>query len=57
MSGTLFCVRGDAMKKVLLGIAFAGLIVATLFKEDHYDAIRHEFYQVWDTIEEMRAGK
>lgn len=21
---------------------------------DHYEAIRHEFYQVWDSIEELR---
>ena len=45
------------MKKVLLGIAIAGLVASIVFKEDHYDAIRHEFYQVWDTIEEMRGDK
>ena len=45
------------MKKFLLGVAIVGLVVATVFKEDHYDAIRHEFYQVWDSIDELRGGK
>ena len=45
------------MKNVLLGIAIAWLVIATLFREDHYDAIRHEFYQVWDSIEEMRGSE
>ena len=45
------------MKKVLLGVAVVGLLVSVLSREDHYDAIRHEFYQVWDTIEEMRGKK
>ena len=25
-------------------------VVVLLMKPDHYDAIRHEFYQVWDSI-------
>lgn len=45
------------MKNVLLGVAIIGLIVSVLTKEDHYDAIRHEFYQVWDTIDELRGGE
>ena len=43
------------MKRVLFWAAIAIAFAALLFKDDHYDAIRHEFYQVWDTIDEMRA--
>lgn len=25
-------------------------VIAILLKPDHYKAIRHEFYQVWDAI-------
>ena len=45
------------MKRVLLGMAVAIVLGALLFKGDHYDAIRHEFYQVWDSLEELRAEK
>ena len=31
------------------------LIAIEVFRKDHYEAIRHEFYQVWETIEEMRG--
>ena len=45
------------MKRLLLGMAVAFALGALLFREDHYDAIRHEFYQVWDSLEELRAEK
>lgn len=31
--------------------------VAALLKPNHYKAIQHEFYQVWDSIDEMRGAK
>ena len=40
--------------KVINLLLAAGIIV-TLLKLDHYKAIRHEFYQVWDTINLMRG--
>ena len=44
------------MEKVLLTAALVGLAVWVV-ANDHYKAIRHEFYQVWDSIEELRGGK
>ena len=44
------------MEKVLFTAALAGLAVWFIVN-DHYKAIRHEFYQVWDSIEELRGGK
>lgn len=44
------------MEKVLLTAALVGLAVYVI-AHDHYDAIRHEFYQVWDSIEELRGGE
>ena len=42
------------MEKVLLTAALVGLAVWVV-AHDHYEAIRHEFYQVWDSIEELRG--
>ena len=36
----------------LIPLALCGVLF--LLGRDYYKAIRHEFYQVWDTIEEMR---
>ena len=44
------------MVKVLFAAALAGL-AAWMIAHDHYEAIRHEFYQVWDSIEELRGGE
>lgn len=37
-----------------LQIMTAVCVIALLAKPDHFKAIRHEFYQVWDTISEMK---
>ena len=44
------------MEKVLLAVAVLG-IAALAVTHDHYKAVRHELYQVWDSIGEMRAEK
>lgn len=30
-------------------------VVAMLLKPDHYKAIRHEFYQVWEDIDRLKG--
>lgn len=35
-------------------VLIGGLCMLSYFGREYYKAIRHEFYQVWDTIEEMR---
>lgn len=44
------------MEKVLFAAALAGLAV-WFIAHDHYEAIKHELYQVWDSIEELRGGE
>ena len=40
------------MGKVVVAAAVIGF--AAWIAHDYYKAIRHEFYQVWDSIEEVR---
>ena len=42
--------------KVLFAAALVGL-AAYVIANDHYEAIRHEFYQVWESIGELRGGE
>ena len=42
--------------KVLQIVAVISMVMLIL-AADHYDAVRHEFYKVWDSIEELRSGK
>lgn len=35
-------------------ILTAACVAAVLLQPDHYRVIGHEFYQVWDTIEELK---
>jgi len=44
------------MKRVLLWAAIALTFAVVLLKDDHYDAIRHEFYEVWDSMD-RRMGE
>lgn len=41
--------------RVVFAAALIGL-AAWVVTRDHYNAIRHEFYQVWDSIDELRGG-
>ena len=43
------------MEKVLFAAALLGLALYAIVN-NHNDAVRHEFYQVWDSIEELRGG-
>ena len=43
------------MEKVLFTAALIGLAVWVV-AHDHYDAIRHEFYEVWDSMD-RRMGE
>lgn len=42
------------MWNVLTVVTLIGVIVI-LLKPDHYKAIRHEFYQVWEDIEKLKG--
>lgn len=42
--------------KVFITLSVVLLGIAQICRDDHYNAIRHEFYEVWDNIEEMRGG-
>jgi len=52
------CIRQGVMfmKRVFLWIAIAVAFAVLLSREDHYDAIRHEFYEVWDSMD-RRMGE
>lgn len=41
----------------LLQVVTAACVAALLLQPDHYKAIRHELYQVWDSIEELRGAE
>ena len=38
----------------VLQIVMTACLLLMILKSDHYDAIRHEFYQIWDCMDEMR---
>lgn len=39
-----------------VSLALCGILFYCVYVgKEHYKAVRHEFYQVWDTIEEMRG--
>lgn len=42
------------MWNVLTVVTLIGVIVI-LLKPDHYKAIRHELYQVWEDIEKLKG--
>lgn len=42
------------MQKVF-NVAVALCIAVLFMTPDHYKAIKHEFYQVWDSINEMKG--
>lgn len=44
------------MKYLSLALVSVGAFCMLFyFGREYYKAIRHEFYQVWDTIDEMRG--
>ena len=45
------------VKRVFIGIVIAVAYLALLFKDDHYDAIRHEFYEVWDSMDRRMGAE
>ena len=45
------------MEKIL-PLAICGVIILIGWVGmEHYKAVRHEFYQVWDSMDEMRGEK
>ena len=38
-------------------VLIGGFCILSYFGKEYYKAIRHEFYQVWDTISEMKGEK
>ena len=43
------------MEKIF-SLALCGVVILMGYIGlEHYKAVRHEFYQVWDTIDEMRG--